>query len=393
MFVSERHFLTSESVTEGHPDKVADQIADAILDDLIAQDARSRVACEVLVTTGLVCIVGEITTEGYCNFRKVARDTIREIGYDNLEYGFEADTCGVVDSVDEQSPDIAQGVNVGGAGDQGMMFGFAVRETRQLMPAPITLAHRLVRRLAEVRKAGGLWFLRPDGKSQVTLEYEDDRPVRVDSVVVSCQHSPEVSRKELEEGVREEVIRPALPEGLVDARTKYYINPTGRFVVGGPVADAGMSGRKIIVDTYGGWGRHGGGSFSGKDPTKVDRSASYMARYVAKNIVAAGIADKCEVHLAYAIGVVEPVCIKVETFGTGGVNNGALLALIQESFDLTPLGMIETLNLRRPIYRPTAAYGHFGREEPDFTWEVTDKAQELRDRTGLKGPVPERVGF
>ncbi len=393
MFVSERHFLTSESVTEGHPDKVADQIADAILDDLIAQDARSRVACEVLVTTGLVCIVGEITTEGYCNFRKVARDTIREIGYDNLEYGFEADTCGVVDSVDEQSPDIAQGVNVGGAGDQGMMFGFAVRETRQLMPAPITLAHRLVRRLAEVRKAGGLWFLRPDGKSQVTLEYEDDRPVRVDSVVVSCQHSPEVSRKELEEGVREEVIRPALPEGLVDARTKYYINPTGRFVVGGPVADAGMSGRKIIVDTYGGWGRHGGGSFSGKDPTKVDRSASYMARYVAKNIVAAGIANKCEVHLAYAIGVVEPVCMKVETFGTGGVNNGALLALIQESFDLTPLGMIETLNLRRPIYRPTAAYGHFGREEPDFTWEVTDKAQELRERAGLKGPVPERVGF
>ena len=391
--MSERHFLTSESVAEGHPDKVADQIADAILDDIIAKDPQARVACEVLVTTGLVFIAGEITTECYSPMAKVARETILEIGYDKPEYGFDGHTCAVPVHVDEQSPDIAQGVNLGGAGDQGMMFGFAVRETAQLMPAPIMLAHGLVRRLARVRRDRILTFLRPDGKSQVTLEYQDDRPVRVDSVVVSCQHSPEVSRKELEEGVREEVIKAVIPPSLLDARTNYYINPTGRFVVGGPVADSGMSGRKIIVDTYGGWGRHGGGSFSGKDPTKVDRSASYMARYIAKNIVAAGIADKCEVHVAYAIGVVQPVCVKVETFGTGRMDNGVVLDLILENFDLTPAGMIEHLKLRRPIYRQTAVYGHFGREEPGFTWEETNKAEELRERAGLKGPIPGPVGF
>jgi len=385
--------MTSESVTEGHPDKIADQIADAILDDILSKDPHARVACEVLVTTGLVCIVGEITTECYSEFSKIARNTILEIGYDDPEYGFEGNTCAVMVSIDEQSPDIARGVNVGGAGDQGMMFGFAVRETQQLMPAPIMLAHGLVRRLAEARKTRILPFLRPDGKSQVTLEYEDNRPVRADSVIVSCQHAPDVKPQELEEAVREEVIKRVVPASLLDARTRYFINPTGRFVTGGPVADAGMSGRKIIVDTYGGWGHHGGGSFSGKDPTKVDRSASYMARYIAKNIVAAGLADKCEVHLAYAIGVAEPVCLKVDTFGTGRLDNGALLALIGEMFDLTPTGIIEHLKLRRPIYRQTAAYGHFGRQEPGFTWELTDRAEELRERAGLKGPVPGPVGF
>ena len=391
--MSEKHYLTSESVTEGHPDKIADQIADSILDDILSKDSVARVACEVLVTTGLVCIVGEITTECYSDFNGIARKTVCEIGYDKPEYGFEGMTCGVLVSVDEQSPDIKKAVDTGAAGDQGMMFGFAVRETPQLMPAPIMLAHGLVRRLTQVRKHGLVSFLRPDGKSQVTLEYEGDRPVRADSVIVSCHHSPGVPKRELEEAVMELVIKPSVPAAWRDAGTKYYINPSGSFEVGGPVADAGMSGRKIIVDTYGGWGRHGGGSFSGKDPSKVDRSACYMARYVAKNVVAAGIAEKCEVHLAYAIGVVEPVGLKVDTFGSGRVENGKLIELVRECFDLTPAGIIKELNLRRAIYRQTAAYGHFGREEPDFTWEETTRAEDLRERAGLKGPVPGPVSF
>jgi S-adenosylmethionine synthetase len=362
---------------------MADQISDAILDDIIGKDPMARVACETMVTTGLVCIVGEITTDSYADVAKVARQTIREIGYDKPEYGFHCDTCAVVTSIDEQSPDISRGVNTGGAGDQGMMVGYAVRETRELMPLPITLAHRLVRRLAQVRRRKILPFLRPDGKSQVTVQYEDGRPVRIEAVVVSCQHDPDVHIADLREAVMQEVILKVLPGKSLDKNTKYHINPTGRFVVGGPVADAGMTGRKIIADTYGGMSSHGGGSFSGKDPTKVDRSGAYAARHVAKNIVAAGIADKCEVQIAYAIGVKEPVGIWVETFGTNNMEHSKLIRLIRDNFDLTPMGIIQELDLRHPIYRKTAVYGHFGRERPEFTWENTDKAEDLRRQAGL----------
>lgn len=381
--MTELHFFTSESVAEGHPDKMADQISDAILDDILSKDPEARVACETMVTTGLVCIVGEITTQCYSDVPRIARRTIGEIGYNNPEYGFHCDTCAVITSIDEQSPDIKQGVDTGGAGDQGMMVGYAVRETKELMPLPITLAHRLVRRLGHARKRRILPFLRPDGKSQVTVQYEDGHPVRIEAVVVSCQHDPDVHISELREAVLQQVILKVLPPDMLDKNTKYHINPTGTFVVGGPVADAGMTGRKIIADTYGGMSSHGGGSFSGKDPTKVDRSGAYAARYVAKNIVAAGIADKCEVQIAYAIGVKEPVGIWVETFGTNNMGHSKLIQLIRDNFDLTPAGIIRDLNLRRPIYRKTAVYGHFGRERPEFTWENTDKAQGLRRQAGL----------
>ena len=381
--MSERHLFTSESVAEGHPDKIADQISDAILDDILSKDPLARVACETLVSTGLVCIVGEITTNCYSEFAKIARRTIRDIGYDKPEYGFHCDTCAVLTSIDEQSPDISQGVNKGGAGDQGMMVGYAARETSQLMPLPIMLAHRLVRRLAYVRRRKTLNFLRPDGKSQVTVEYENGRPIRIETVVVSCQHDPTINISDLRDAVKTEVIFKVLPERLLDNHTTYHINPTGRFVVGGPVADAGMTGRKIISDTYGGMASHGGGSFSGKDPTKVDRSGAYAARHVAKNVVAAGIADRCEVQIAYAIGVAEPVGIWVETFGASRMDDGKLIGLIRDNFDLTPLGIIDRLNLRRPIYGRTAVYGHFGRERPEFTWEKTDMAEELARQAGL----------
>jgi S-adenosylmethionine synthetase len=378
-----RTLFTSESVTEGHPDKIADQISDAILDAVLAEDPLGRVACETLVTTGLAMISGEITTKTYVDFPSIVRNTIREIGYTRAKYGFDSDTCAVVSSVDPQSPDIAQGVDTGGAGDQGLMFGYASRETAELMPMPIILAHKLVRRLAEVRKANDLDFLRPDGKSQVTIEYEGKRPVRVNTVVISTQHSPSVSNRDLRDAIIDKIIKPVVPEELLDKDTIFHINPTGRFVIGGPQGDTGLTGRKIIVDTYGGKGRHGGGAFSGKDPTKVDRSACYMARYIAKNIVASGLADEVEVQLAYAIGVADPVSIYVDTFGTGRIEPGKIVELVRENFKLTPRGIMESLNLRRPIFKKTAAYGHFGRTEPEFTWEAIDKVETLRAAAGI----------
>jgi S-adenosylmethionine synthetase len=373
------HLFTSESVTEGHPDKIADQISDAVLDDIMCEDPKGRVACETMVTTGLAFVAGEITTSWYVDIPKLVRDTIREIGYTDATYGFDYETCAVITSIDEQSPDIAMGVDREGAGDQGMMFGYACRETAELMPMPILLAHKLARRLAYARKQGILKFLRPDGKSQVTVEYVDEKPVRVHTVVIAAQHEPDVAQKELEEGIIEEVIKATIPADLLTGDTIYHINATGRFVMGGPQADSGLTGRKIIVDTYGGAGAHGGGCFSGKDPTKVDRSGSYAARHAAKNIVAAGLADKCELQLAYVIGVAEPVSITVETYGTGKVDDDKLVSLVRKHFDLTPLGIIDRLDLRRPIYKNTAVYGHFGREEEGFTWEFTDFADILRD--------------
>jgi S-adenosylmethionine synthetase len=382
-----RTLFTSESVTEGHPDKIADQISDAILDAVLAEDPVGRVACETLVTTGMAMIAGEITTKTYVDFPSIVRATIKEIGYTRAKYGFDSETCAVISSIDPQSPDIAQGVDTGGAGDQGLMFGYANRETAELMPLPIMLAHKLVRRLAEARKAGDLDFLRPDGKSQVTIEYEGKRPVRASAIVVSTQHSPDVSNHDLRDAIIDRVIKPTVPAELLDKDTVFHINPTGRFVVGGPQGDTGLTGRKIIVDTYGGRGRHGGGCFSGKDPTKVDRSACYMARYIAKNLVAAGLADEVEVQLAYAIGVADPVSVYVDTFGTGRVEPKKLSALVREHFQLTPRGIIESLRLRRPIYKKAAAYGHFGRTEPEFTWEATDKAQALREAAGVAEAV------
>jgi S-adenosylmethionine synthetase len=379
-----RTLFTSESVTEGHPDKIADQISDAILDAVLAEDPVGRVACETLVTTGLAMISGEITTKTYVDFPSIVRNTIREIGYTRAKYGFDSETCAVISSIDPQSPDIAQGVDTGGAGDQGLMFGYAVRETPELMPLPITLAHKLVRRLTDVRKSNELDFLRPDGKSQVTIEYEGKRPVRASAVVISTQHSPNVSSRDLREAIIEKVINPVVPGELIDDKTVFHINPTGRFVIGGPQGDTGLTGRKIIVDTYGGRGRHGGGAFSGKDPTKVDRSACYMARYIAKNIVASGIADEVEVQLAYAIGVAEPVSVFVETFGTGRIEVPRIVELVRENFQMTPRGIMETLDLRRPIFKKTAAYGHFGRTEPEFSWERTDKAEALRAAAGVE---------
>ena len=390
-------FFTSESVTEGHPDKMADQISDSILDAILAKDKNARVACETLVTTGMVHVVGEISTNCYVDIPHIVRETIRGIGYTRAKYGFDCDTCGVLVSLDEQSPDIAMGVDDAlekkegnedkfdtiGVGDQGMMFGYATNETDDYMPLPISLAHRLARRLAKVRKDGTLSYLRPDGKTQVTVEYEDGKPVRIDTIVISAQHSPEVTREQIEKDLLEYVIKPELPEGLFDDKTKLFINPTGRFVIGGPQGDSGLTGRKIIVDTYGGMARHGGGAFSGKDPTKVDRSAAYAARYVAKNIVAAGLADKCEIQLAYAIGVAHPVSIHVETFGTGKVANETIVDLIRKHFDLRPAGIIEMLDLQRPIYKQTAAYGHFGRNDLNLPWEQTNKADVLRKEAGL----------
>ena len=389
-----RRLFTSESVTEGHPDKIADQISDSVLDAIYAQDPQARVACETAVTTGLVLVMGEITTSCYVDINKIARDTINEIGYNNPNFGFDGNTCGVIVALDEQSPDIAMGVDTAlenrkgdlteegieatGAGDQGMMFGFACNETPELMPMPISLAHRLTRRLTEVRKNGTLPYLRPDGKSQVTVEYDGDKVVRVDAVVISTQHAEEISQEQIHEDIMEHVIKPVIPAELLDAETKYFINPTGRFVIGGPVGDAGLTGRKIIVDTYGGYARHGGGAFSGKDPTKVDRSAAYAARYVAKNIVAAGLATKCEIEIAYAIGVAQPVSILVNTHGTGVVSDERLVEIVRENFDLRPAGIIKMLDLRRPIYKQTAAYGHFGRTDVSLPWEQTDKAEALK---------------
>ena len=381
----DRFLFTSESVTEGHPDKIADQISDAILDACLAQDPFSRVAAETLTATGLVVIAGEITTKAYVDFQSLVRGVVASIGYDNALYGFDSNTCAVISSINKQSGDIAMGVDTGGAGDQGMMFGYASNENAELMPTPIALAHRLSQKLTEVRKSGLLSYLRPDGKSQVTVEYDKDmNPVRVDAVVISTQHSENISTEDLRADILKHVIQATLPSKLLDADTKYHINPTGRFVIGGPMGDTGLTGRKIIVDTYGGMGRHGGGAFSGKDPTKVDRSAAYMARYIAKNIVAAGLAKRCEVQLAYAIGVAEPVSVLVETFGTGTVDSATLQKIVRANFKLTPKGIIESLNLRRPIYRKTAAYGHFGRADKDFTWEATDKAQALKEAAGVK---------
>ncbi len=381
-----RSFLfTSESVTEGHPDKIADQISDAVLDGVLAQDAMGRVACETLVTTGLAMVAGEITTSAILDYSDIIRGVIRDVGYTDSRYGFDCDTCAVISSIKRQSPDIAMGVDTGGAGDQGLMFGYACDETDELMPLPIMLAHKLVKRLSDVRKTGIAKFLRPDGKSQVTVEYVKGQPKRVDSVVISSQHSEDVSNKELHDVIMKEVIRHVVPEALIDRNTKFHINPTGRFVVGGPMGDAGLTGRKIIVDSYGGYSRHGGGAFSGKDPTKVDRSACYMARYIAKNLVAAGVARRLEVQLAYAIGVAEPVSVMADTFGTGTIPDERMTDLIRSTFSLTPRGIIESLNLRRPIYRATAAFGHFGRTEPSFTWERSDKAEIIRKEAGVRG--------
>ena len=378
-----RHLFTSESVTEGHPDKIADQISDAVLDAVLDQDPEGRVACETLVTTGLIVIAGEITTRGYVDFAGVARGVVRDVGYTRAKYGFDCETCGVISSIDKQSSDIAQGVDIGGAGDQGLMFGYACLETPQLMPMPIILAHQLVARLAQCRKEGIIDWLRPDGKSQVTVENDGEKPVRVEAVVIAAQHSSKVKNEEIEETIREKVIQAVVPEELLDEKTKFHINPTGRFVVGGPQGDCGVTGRKIIVDAYGGVGSHGGGAFSGKDPSKVDRSASYMARYIAKNCVAAGLADRLEIQLAYAIGVPDPISIMVDTDGTGRVDEETITELIRSHFELTPQAIIDALKLRRPIFRKTAAYGHFGREEEDFTWELTDRAELLRREAGL----------
>ena len=378
-----RHLFTSESVTEGHPDKIADQISDSVLDAILAEDPNGRVACETLVTTGLAILAGEVTTTCYVDFQKIVRDTIRDVGYTRAKFGFDYETCAVVSAIHGQSPDIAMGVDPGGAGDQGLMFGYACRESDELMPLPIQLAHKLCRGLSKVRREGTLDYLRPDGKSQVTIEYDGDKPVRVDTVVVSCQHAATVDQARMLEDIQEHVIRPTIPEGMLDQKTNIHVNPTGRFVVGGPHGDAGVTGRKIIVDTYGGAAPHGGGAFSGKDPTKVDRSASYMARYIAKNCVAAGLADRAQVQLAYAIGLADPVSVLIDTFGTGRVEDNKISDLVRSNFALTPKGIIETLNLRRPIYKQTAAFGHFGRTEPDFTWEWTDKADALKADAGL----------
>ena len=384
------YLFTSESVSEGHPDKVADQISDAILDAILAQDPAARVACETMVTTGMAVIAGEITTTAYADIPAIVRETIREIGYTSSDMGFDADSCAVLVSIDKQSPDISMGVTAGegmfkeqGAGDQGLMFGYACNETPELMPMPILLAHQLVSKLAELRKDGTLTFLRPDSKSQVTVQYVDGKPARIDTVVISTQHTPEVTHQQIEEQVIELVVKKIIPAHLLDEKTRYFINPTGRFVIGGPMGDCGLTGRKIIVDTYGGMGRHGGGAFSGKDPSKVDRSAAYMGRYVAKNLVAAGLCDRCEVQVAYAIGVADPVSIMVHTFGTAKVDEVRLAELVREVFDMRPRAIIEHLDLLRPIYKKTAAYGHFGRELADFTWEKTDRAAELRRRAGL----------
>jgi S-adenosylmethionine synthetase len=394
-----RKLFTSESVTEGHPDKICDQISDAILDAIFAKDPNARVACETSVTTGLVLVSGEITTSCYVDIPHIVRNTIREIGYTRAKYGFDADTCAVLTSIGEQSADIAMGVDKAleaktgemtedeieaiGAGDQGMMFGYATNETESFMPLPIDLAHRMSRRLSEVRKSDLLDYLRPDGKTQVTVEYEDNRPVRIDTIVISTQHHPEISQEQIRRDLLEHVVFPVVPAELLDENTRYFINPTGRFVIGGPQGDAGLTGRKIIVDTYGGMARHGGGAFSGKDPTKVDRSAAYAARYVAKNVVAAGLADRCEIQLAYAIGVAHPVSVLVETFGTAKISEEKIVELVKKNFDLRPAGIIKSLNLRRPIYRQTAAYGHFGRTDLNLPWESTDKANVLREQAGL----------
>jgi len=383
-----RNFLfTSESVTEGHPDKIADQISDAVLDEVMGQDPKGRVACETLVTTGLVVVAGEITTTAIIDYDDLIRKTVEQVGYDNALFGFDSTTCAVMCTIKRQSPDIAMGVDTGGAGDQGLMFGYACDETEELMPMPIQLAHRLTQRLSEVRKSKKVDFLRPDGKSQVSVEYRNGKPFRVDTVVISTQHSDTVPNEDLRHAIMEYVIKPIIPAHMLDAKTKYHINPTGRFVIGGPMGDAGLTGRKIIVDSYGGYSRHGGGAFSGKDPSKVDRSACYMARYIAKNIVAAGLASRAEVQLAYAIGVAEPVSVMVDTFGTGAIPEEKITELVRQNFSLTPKAIIETLDLRRPVYKQTAAYGHFGRTGPGFTWEKTDRADALRMAAGLGAPV------
>jgi S-adenosylmethionine synthetase len=386
----QNYLFTSESVTEGHPDKIADQISDAVLDEVMRQDPKGRVACETLVTTGLAVVAGEITTSAHIDYDQLVRDTIRGVGYDRAKYGYDGETCAVMCTVKRQSPDIAMGVDTGGAGDQGLMFGFACDETPELMPMPIQLAHHLTFKLSEVRKSKKVDFLRPDGKSQVTIEYRKGKPARVDAVVISTQHSESVSNDDLRNAVLEHVIKPVVPVSMLDKNTKYYINPTGRFVIGGPMGDAGLTGRKIIVDSYGGYSRHGGGAFSGKDPSKVDRSACYMARYIAKNVVAAGLASKAEVQLAYAIGVAEPVSVMVDSFGTATIPEERITEIVRENFKLTPKGIIETLDLRRPIYKPTAAYGHFGRSGPGFSWEKTDRADALRKAAGATAEVAVR---